>query len=446
MVNGQIWRQIVRTSSLRRNSEFQQSQAGRKLNRFSGEERQDPSPKRYDGRYIIDESNRGAWKLEMLNEYKPDDAIVLFSGKRRNFPGIGRRYLASPDFQDITSIPKELYRSDSVYSQTDFRAQTLVNLAMNLCAYREFYSSDSRFSKLKIAIGFGIGELAALVVSNLITTEDAFAIASFLCDEVAASEKEMQTHAAICSVKNRHKVNLACHDARDYVSKTRGFTLEDAHLIPEHEEYGIPTTVDVAARIDRYNILIAGHLVGIQYIARQANKYNIQNVQVIPNYPALNTMHFQRSADKLSNLLSELEAGEPFLDVWNFANLNSKSKPFNLYQSVDLYSPKNLQYLLPKTLFSRQILWQNMINALLNYKNKEGKMDYTKTPTVIEIGQGGSFGLSLRDIYGYELVKQEKYRWLDVGESEQYKMQHQQLLTRWNERTWRESNSITASY
>jgi len=87
-----------------------------------------------------------------------------------------------------------------------------------------------------------------------------------------------------------------------------------------------------------------------------------------------------------------------------------------------------------------------MINALVNYKNKEGKMDYTKTPAVIEIGQGGSFGLSLRDIYGYELVKQEKYRWLDVGESEQYKMQHQQLLTRWNERTWRESNSITASY
>lgn len=293
MVNGQIWRRVVRTSSLRRSSEFQQSQTGRKLNRFSGEERQESIPKRYDGRYIFDESNRGAWKLEMLNEYKPDDAIVLFSGKRRNFPGIGRRYLASSDFQDITSIPKELYRSDSVYSQTDFRAQTLVNLAMNLCAYREFYSSDSRFSKLKIAIGFGIGELAALVVSNLITTEDAFAIASFLCDEVAASEKEMQTHAAICSVKNRHKVNLACHDARDYVAKTRGFTLEDSLLIPEHEEYGVPTTVDVAARIDRYNILIAGHPVGIQYIARQANKYNIQNVQVIPNYPALNTMHYQ---------------------------------------------------------------------------------------------------------------------------------------------------------
>ena len=104
-----------------------------------------------------------------------------------------------------------------------------------------------------------------------------------------------------------------------------------------------------------------------------------------------------------------------------------------------------MQYLLPKTLFSRQILWQNMINALVNYKNKEGKMDYTKTPAVIEIGQGGSFGLSLRDIYGYELVTQEKYRqvtclenvfvkkfvrWLDVGESKQYKMQHQQLLTR----------------
>ena len=76
MVTGQILRRIVRTSSLRRNSN-----ASKKLNRFSGEERYEASPKRYDGRYIIDESNRGAWKLELLNEYKPEDAIVLFSGR-----------------------------------------------------------------------------------------------------------------------------------------------------------------------------------------------------------------------------------------------------------------------------------------------------------------------------------------------------------------------------
>ena len=51
-----------------------------------------------------------------------------------------------------------------------------------------------------------------------------------------------------------------------------------------------------------------------------------------------------------------------------------------------------------------------MINALLNYKNNEGRMDYSKTPTVIEIGQVGSFGLSIRDIYGYAMVKEDKYR------------------------------------
>lgn len=39
-------------------------------------------------------------------------------------------------------------------------------------------------------------------------------------------------------------------------------------------------------------------------------------------------------------------------------------------------------------------------------------MDYSKTPTVIEIGQGGNFGLSIRDIYGYEMVKREKYRYV----------------------------------
>ena len=48
---------------------------------------------------------------------------------------------------------------------------------MNLCSYRNFYEENpTQFNSVKCALGFGIGEVAALVVSGLSNKQLKFVI------------------------------------------------------------------------------------------------------------------------------------------------------------------------------------------------------------------------------------------------------------------------------
>ena len=94
---------------------------------------------------------------------------MLFSGKRLYFPTIGRNFYASCG--DILDLASKSYGSD-VLKAKDFRALSVMNLAMNLCAYRQFFEQKpEQFNSVKCALGFGLGEVAALVVAGSIDTQ-----------------------------------------------------------------------------------------------------------------------------------------------------------------------------------------------------------------------------------------------------------------------------------
>ena len=49
------------------------------------------------------------------------------------------------------------------------------NLALNLCCYRELFEHyPEKYRTIAAAVGYGIGEVAAAVVSGFIKMEDAF--------------------------------------------------------------------------------------------------------------------------------------------------------------------------------------------------------------------------------------------------------------------------------
>ena len=49
------------------------------------------------------------------------------------------------------------------------------NLALNLCCYRQLFEEyPEKYRTIKAAVGYGIGEVAAAVVSGFIKMEDAF--------------------------------------------------------------------------------------------------------------------------------------------------------------------------------------------------------------------------------------------------------------------------------
>ena len=124
--------------------------------------------------------------------------------------------------------------------------------------------------------------------------QDAFELVNYHANEVMKIEmKKASTVALVKVVQQRansrqqqgSKLSLALHDAREYVAKTRGFDIEGTLLIPQHQSYGIPTTVEEMARPQRATVLIGGHTDGIKYIARHLDQYGIKNVVALPNVP-----------------------------------------------------------------------------------------------------------------------------------------------------------------
>ena len=182
-------------------------------------------------------------KRAKLASYGPGDTIVLFSGKRLNFKNIGHQFWEHGDiYADILEAASKSY-GKYVFKYTDFRALSVINLAMNLCAYRQFYEENpTQFNTVKAATGFGIGEVAALVVSGMLDTNDAFEIINYHSNEVQKLERKHPSTVAVVKTKKLSKLFLACHDARNYVAKVKGFDLEDTLLVPQHEAYGIATT------------------------------------------------------------------------------------------------------------------------------------------------------------------------------------------------------------
>ena len=71
-------------------------------------------------------------------------------------------------------VANEVY-GNYVFTKHDFRARSVQNLALNLCCYRRLFEQyPEQYRTIKAAVGYGIGEVAAAVVSGYIKMEDAF--------------------------------------------------------------------------------------------------------------------------------------------------------------------------------------------------------------------------------------------------------------------------------
>ena len=108
--------------------------------------------------------------------YGPNDAIVIFSGARTKFPGIGADFLSKEEiYGPVIRTAISVYGSKLLFEHNSFTAKSMQNLVWNLCSYRYLYENEQkRYNRIKTAIGFGIGEIAACVVSGVIDIEQAF--------------------------------------------------------------------------------------------------------------------------------------------------------------------------------------------------------------------------------------------------------------------------------
>ena len=66
-----------------------------------------------------------------------------------------------------------------------------------------------------------------------------------------------------------------------------------------------PYTVNHIAFPGRATVVIGGHTDGIKFIARHLDQYHLKSLQVIPNQPALNTVHFSQLGEDIIAFLKD---------------------------------------------------------------------------------------------------------------------------------------------
>ena len=81
-----------------------------------------------------------------------------------------------------------------------------------------------------------------------------------------------------------------------------------------------PYIVNHIAFPGRATVVIGGHTDGIKFIARHLDQYHLKSLQVIPNQPALNTVHFSQLGEDIIAFLKDTSFQEWISVIINVKN------------------------------------------------------------------------------------------------------------------------------
>ena len=183
-----------------------------------------------------------------MNKYGPNDSIVLFSGSRVSYPGLGSIFTSEPEiYKPILDVGKMVKRGDILTGNT-FTDRSLRNLALNLCAYRYLYENHQRqYGSIAAALGHGIGEVAAATVAGIIDIESAFGLIKRQSTMVEANERKFPSCIALIQHSKKSRVHEACRDARNFLETSCGFEfVTEGDKSAMHDPITrLPTTVQI---------------------------------------------------------------------------------------------------------------------------------------------------------------------------------------------------------
>ena len=243
-----------------------------------------------------------------LNKYGPNDSIVLFSGSRQSYPGLGSVFLSEPDiYLPILEVGKMVKRGD-IMKGNSFTDRSLRNLALNLCAYRYLYENHQRqYGSIAAALGYGIGEVAAATVAGIIDIESAFGLIKRHSTMVEANESKFPSCIALIQHNKKSRIHEACRDARNFLETSCGFEfISEADKSAMHDPITrLPTTVQIISSYGQNKAIIGGHPNGVKFILQNKRHFGITNGYLM-NSPALNTYQYSHIEQRLSTFLQNI--------------------------------------------------------------------------------------------------------------------------------------------
>jgi len=216
------------------------------------------------------------------------------------------------------------------------------------------------------AVGYSVGEFAALVFSGALLFEDAVRLIGVRSHSMQKSSDAVDSSmiTAIGSAKTRFK--YACFEAREYCKE---------HLCIEDP------VCQISAFISPNTVTIGGHTEAINYIKTQAENNQIRRIFDIPVSGAFHTKLMASASKDLKAALQNIRIQKPIIDVYSNVTGKKYSSASQIKQELSRQVVK-------------PILWEATLSAMLS-RDKSIPM-----PKIYEMGPGSQLGSLLKKCNG----------------------------------------------
>ena len=299
-----------------------------------------------------------------------ETCIVLFPGQGTIKVGSVQRYLRFPQARELFEMANEILDFDLLklclkgpqekLDQTRFNQPATV--LTSLAALERLREERPRvFDTCVAAAGYSLGELTALIFSGALTFEDGVRLVSVRGNAMQyASEKSPQGMMSVYCAPDA-KLSEACKDAQKWAL-----------------DNGVEEPVcQVAIYLYTQSKILAGNIEALEYIEKNAKKYNLSKLTRLPVSGAFHTKLMEPALKSFGKMLYTMKIDDPRCQVYsNFkAHSYSNSKLIKKYLLKQIVSP---------------VKWEQTMQLL--YSRPPG----TAFPRTFDVGSGGRMATILK--------------------------------------------------
>ncbi|XP_011879509.1 PREDICTED: probable malonyl-CoA-acyl carrier protein transacylase, mitochondrial [Vollenhovia emeryi] len=299
-----------------------------------------------------------------------DTCIVLFPGQGTLKVGKVQKYLRFPQARELFEIANEildynllklcLQGPQEKLDQTRFNQPATV--VSSLAALEQLREERPRvFETCKVAAGYSVGELTALIFSGALSFEDGIRLVAVRGNAMQyASDKCPQGMLSVYCTPEA-KVSQACNDAQKWA-----------------QDCGVEVPVcQVAIYLHTQSKILAGNTQALEYIEKNANKYGFSKLARLPVSGAFHTKLMEPTLKSFGKMLYTIE----FDDFRCRVLSNCKGHEYGNTRLIRKYLIKQIV---------SPIKWEQSMQLL--YNRPEG----TAFPRTFDVGSGGRMATILK--------------------------------------------------
>ncbi|EGI59325.1 PREDICTED: probable malonyl-CoA-acyl carrier protein transacylase, mitochondrial [Acromyrmex echinatior] len=299
-----------------------------------------------------------------------DTCIVLFPGQGTIKVGMVQKYLRFPQARELFEIANEILEYNLLdlclrgpqekLNETRFNQPATV--VSSLAALEQLREERPRvFETCKVAVGYSVGELTALIFSGALSFENGIRLVSVR--GAAMQYASNKCHQGMLSVQcsPQASISQACKDAEKWA-----------------QDCGIEIPVcRVAVYLYTQSKILAGNIQALEYIEKNAKKYGLYKLTRLPVSGAFHTRLMEPALKSFNKMLHTLEFDDFRCHVYS----NYKAHPYGNTALIKKYLPKQI---------ISSVKWEQCMQLMYN------RPPGSAFPRTFDVGSGGRMSTILK--------------------------------------------------